>query len=71
VKSGLVGSSPALGIDAPLLLLGLAFREVSLAMEIEPGVENDLPAHLSNSPFGVREVNQIEKLLDSVPRGSR
>ena len=49
----------------------MVFREVSLAMEIEPGVKNNLPAQLSNSPFGVQEVNQIEKLLDSVPRDSR
>lgn len=55
-------------------MLGLVFREVSLAMEIVPGVENDLSVQLSNnskSPFGVQEINQIEKLLDSVPRGSR
>jgi hypothetical protein len=42
------------------------YREVSLAMEIEPGVSNNHPLHLSNSPLGIRQVNEIEKLLDGV-----
>ena len=53
-------------IDAPLLLLGLAYREVSRSMEIEPGAETMAPDHLVNSPFGVREVNKISNLLSSV-----
>ena len=30
-------------IDAPLLLLGLMYREASRAMEIEPGAATDIP----------------------------
>jgi hypothetical protein len=69
VKSALVGTSSVLNdgkVDAPLLLLGLVYREVSLALEIEPGVPNSYPDHLSNSPFGIRQINEIEKLLDGV-----
>jgi hypothetical protein len=53
-------------IDVPLLLLGLIFREVSRSMQIEPGAESDLPQHLVDSPFGIQEMNRIEKMLDSV-----
>ena len=53
-------------VDAPLLLLGLMFREVTRAMEVEPGAPSNYPTHLLHSPFGVKEVNQIEKLLKGV-----
>jgi hypothetical protein len=53
-------------IDAPLLLLGLMYQEVSRAMEIEPGALTKDPTHLVNSPFGIKEVQKIESLLKSV-----
>jgi hypothetical protein len=53
-------------IDAPLLLLGLVYREVARSIEIEPGVSTEAPDHLVESPFGVRELNEIERLLKSI-----
>lgn len=53
-------------IDAPLLLLGLMYREASRAMEIEPGVETNTPDQLLNSPFGFPEIEKIEKLINAV-----
>lgn len=53
-------------IDAPLLLLGLTFREVSRAMEIEEGQPTIYPQQLAASPLGIAEVQKIEELLDSV-----
>lgn len=53
-------------IDAPLLLLGLMYREASRAMEIEPGVETNVPVHLSQSPFGIKELNKIESIFGKV-----
>ena len=53
-------------IDAPLLLLGLMYREVSRAMEIEPGAETAAPLHLIDSPFGIKEVKKIENLLKNI-----
>jgi hypothetical protein len=54
-------------IDAPLLLLGLMYREVCRSMEIEPdGDGKKLPDHLVNSPFGVKEIRKIESLLNKV-----
>ena len=53
-------------VDAPLLLFGLVYREISHAMEIEPGGTNKYPPQLNNSPFGIKEVNQLEKLLDGI-----
>lgn len=53
-------------IDAPLLLLGLTYREVSRSMEIEPGAPNKAPIHLVDSPFGIQEVNEIESLINDV-----
>ena len=53
-------------IDAPLLLLGLAYQEVSRSIEIEPGTSTEAPDHLVESPFGVRELNKIEQLINSV-----
>lgn len=60
--SGLEGGK----IDAPLLLLGLMYREVSRSMEIEPGAPTKASNHLINSLFGIQEVNKIERLMDSV-----
>jgi hypothetical protein len=54
-------------IDPPLLLLGLLFREVSRAIEIEPGTPpTQYPEQLVNSPFGIEEMNRIEETLDAV-----
>jgi hypothetical protein len=53
-------------IDPPLLLLGLMYREVSRAMEVEPGAGNMLPIHLVNSAFGIKELQRIEGLIQSV-----
>jgi hypothetical protein len=53
-------------IDGSLLLLGLAYREVSRAMEIEPGGTTTAPDHLVNSPFGIKQMEKIEKLINSI-----
>jgi hypothetical protein len=53
-------------VDAPLLLVGLMFREVSRAMEMEPGGDDKYPAHLNNSPFGILQIQKIEKLIDAI-----
>lgn len=53
-------------IDAPLLLLGLIFREVSRAIEIEPGAPTPHPQQLVHSALGIEEMNEIEEILDSV-----
>jgi hypothetical protein len=53
-------------IDAPLLLLGLMYQEVSRSMEMEPDAPTKAPDHLVNSPFGVKEVKKIERLIESV-----
>jgi hypothetical protein len=53
-------------IDAPLLLLGLMYREASRAMEIEPGAETNVPIHLSESRFGIKELKKIENILGKV-----
>ena len=53
-------------IDAPLLFLGLMFREVSRSMEMEPGAKIKAPAQLVNSPFGIEEMNRMEILIDSI-----
>ena len=52
-------------IDAPLLLPGLMYREASHAMKIEPG-ESNVPVHLSQSRFGVKELNKIKSILGQV-----
>ena len=52
-------------IDGPLLLLGLMYREVSRAMEIEPGGSTDAPEQLINSPFGIQQMRRIENLIDA------
>jgi len=53
-------------VDPPLLLLGLAYREVCRSMEIEPDSTTTTPQQLIDSPFGIKEVQQIESLLDAV-----
>jgi hypothetical protein len=35
-------------------------------MEVKPGVATDAPVHLSESPFGVKELNKIESMLDKI-----
>ena len=54
-------------IDGPLLLFGLLYREVSRAIEAEPDdpTTNDAP-HLINSPFGIKELTEMEKLVNDV-----
>lgn len=68
VQDALMGSSvfEDRTVDAPLLLLGLIFREVSRAMESEPGADSPHPLHLVNSPLGKPEVDKIVELLDSL-----
>lgn len=59
-------------IDAPLLFLGLTFREISRAMEIEEieeieaGEPSKFPLHLVQSPLGIRELQKMEELLESI-----
>ena len=53
-------------IDAPLLLLGLTFWEISRAMEIEDGEPTNHPQHLVASTLGIGEMQKIEKMLESV-----
>lgn len=53
-------------IDAPLLLLGLTFREVARAMEIEDGEQTEYPQQLLDSPLGIQEMQKIEEMLNSV-----
>jgi hypothetical protein len=69
LKKDLGDSSFSSGqIDAPLLLLGLIYQEVSRAMEIEPDSDapTKAPNHLVHSSFGIKEVKKIESLLKSV-----
>ena len=66
IRKDLADSKNVKGIDAPLLLLGLLYREVSRAIEAEPSEDATVPAHLVNSPFGTKELNQIEKVLNEV-----
>ena len=53
-------------VDAPLLLLGLIYREVSRCMEVEPGENTTAPSHLVDSPLGIDELNQIEDLINGL-----
>src|SRR5882762_1290912 len=53
-------------IDAPLLLLGLVYREVSRAMEVEPGATTSAPLHLVNSPLGVKELAELDGLMNAI-----
>jgi hypothetical protein len=53
-------------IDAPLLLVGLTFREISRAMEVEDGEPTNHPQHLVDSTLGIGEMQKLEKMLESV-----
>jgi hypothetical protein len=53
-------------IDSPLLLLGLVYREISRAMEVEPDAPNEAPVHLIHSPFGIKEMKKIESMLKGI-----
>jgi hypothetical protein len=52
-------------MDAPLLLLGLVYREVSRSLETEPG-DSSVPAHLINSPFGRKELDEVQSLINGI-----
>ena len=56
------------GIDAPLLLLGLVFKEVSRAMEVERGEEeaSGYPPHLVNSPLGIKQMKKLEAMVEAL-----
>jgi hypothetical protein len=49
-----------------LFLFGLIFREVSRSLEMEPDAPTKAPAHLVKSPFGIKELREIEKLMNGV-----
>lgn len=68
LKKALKDSSVLNGgmIDAPLLLFGLAYREVCRSMEIEPGDPMGAPDHLAHSPFGIKQLNELERVINSV-----
>jgi hypothetical protein len=53
-------------IDAPLLLLGLMYREVSRAVEVEPGAKTGGPRHLLNSPLGIQELEELQTLINGL-----
>lgn len=53
-------------IDTPLLLLGLTFREISRAMEVEDGETTKLPPQLVASTLGIREMQKIEDMVESI-----
>lgn len=53
-------------IDSPLLLLGLVYREVSRATEMEPGGDGKSPAHLINSLYGVKHLEKLRRFINSI-----
>ena len=53
-------------VDAPLLLSGLMYREICCAMKMEPDAPMGAPKSLINSPFGIKELKEIEAVLDNV-----
>ena len=55
----------ARGVDAVLLLLGLTHRELSRAMEMEPG-DSSSPDHLASSPLGREELDEVQSLINSL-----
>jgi len=65
-KKALEESSGGAKIDAPLLLIGLMYREVSRAMEIEPGGDTNNPSQLISSPFGIQQIHKLENLIEDV-----
>jgi hypothetical protein len=38
----------------------------SRAIEVEPRAATDVPVHLSESPFGIKELNKIESMLSKI-----
>jgi hypothetical protein len=54
-------------IDAPLLLVGLIFREISRAMEVEEDEPSKFPKQLVQSSLGIREMERIEAMLEAIP----
>ena len=67
VRNDLEDSSIINGkIDAPLLLLGLMYREVSRAVEVEPGAITGGPRHLLNSPLGIQELEELQTLINGL-----
>jgi hypothetical protein len=55
-----------MSIDAPLLLVGLMFREISRAIEVEEGEDSKLPKQLVESSLGIREMQKIEEMLEAI-----
>ena len=53
-------------VDAPLLLFGLIYREVSRSMEVEPGENTSAPTHLVDSPLGISELNELEEFINGL-----
>ena len=53
-------------VNAPLLLSGLMYQEICRAMEMEPDAPTGAPKSLINSPFGIKELKEIEAVLDNV-----
>ena len=53
-------------IDTVLLLVGLMYREVSRAMEIEPEEDDSSPEQLQNLKFGIQQMEKIESLIEAV-----
>ena len=53
-------------VDTPLLLSGLMYREICHAMEMEPDAPTGAPKSLINSPFSIKELKEIEAVLDNV-----
>ena len=53
-------------VDAPLLLSGLMYQEICCAMEMEPDAPMGAPKNLINSPFSIKELKEIEAVLDNV-----
>jgi hypothetical protein len=61
-------SDPALfkngKVDAPLLLLGLTYREVSRVVDLEP--ETPVPSHLRNSLLAIKDLDAVLALMDGI-----
>ena len=53
-------------VNATLLLSGPMYQEVCRAMEMEPDAPTGAPKSLINSPFGIKELKEIEAVLDNV-----
>jgi hypothetical protein len=53
-------------VDAPLLYLGLVYREVSRAVEFEPEMSSNAPSYLENSPFTIKHLDQLGKLIADI-----